>query len=86
MGNRGIIRRIDSLGRIVMPKEFRDLLGIEENDRLEMVVVDNEIRVKKYIKEELTVSLNTEELASICFILREKGFYSESLERALKGE
>lgn len=34
----GIVRRIDDLGRIVIPKEIRRRMGIQENDALEMFV------------------------------------------------
>lgn len=37
----GIIRRIDDLGRIVIPKELRRTLGIKEGDALEMVATNN---------------------------------------------
>lgn len=36
----GIVRRIDDLGRIVIPKEIRRNLGIREGDPLE-IFVDN---------------------------------------------
>ena len=32
----GIVRRIDDLGRIVLPKELRRTLGISEGDPLEI--------------------------------------------------
>ncbi|MPN46824.1 hypothetical protein SDC9_194423 [bioreactor metagenome] len=32
----GIVRRIDDLGRIVIPKEIRHTLGISEGDSLEL--------------------------------------------------
>lgn len=46
----GIIRRIDDLGRIVIPREVRRSLKIKENDPLE-IYVDKEgnIILKKYI-------------------------------------
>lgn len=37
----GIVRRIDDLGRIVIPKELRRSLGIQEGDALEIVATDN---------------------------------------------
>lgn len=39
----GIIRRIDDLGRIVLPKEIRKNLKIKEGDMLEIYVQDNGI-------------------------------------------
>ena len=37
----GIVRRLDDLGRIVIPKEIRRAFGLHENDALE-IYVDNE--------------------------------------------
>lgn len=45
----GIIRRVDDLGRIVIPKEIRRTLRINENDALELFVMDNGICYKKYV-------------------------------------
>jgi len=44
----GIIRRIDDLGRIVIPKEIRKNLRIKEGDNLEIFVVNEDIILKKY--------------------------------------
>ena len=44
----GIVRRIDELGRIVIPKEIRKSLRIKNGDNLEIVVNDEEITLKKY--------------------------------------
>lgn len=45
----GIIRRIDDLGRIVLPKEIRKSLKIKEGDMLEIYVQDSEvIMLQKY--------------------------------------
>jgi len=43
----GIIRRIDSLGRVVVPKEMRKALRIIENDMLEISIRDDLIVLKK---------------------------------------
>ena len=34
----GIVRRIDDLGRIVIPKEIRGTMGIKEGDPIEMFI------------------------------------------------
>lgn len=39
----GIIRNIDSLGRIVLPVEYRKELGIENGSSLNMELIDNKI-------------------------------------------
>ena len=50
MKSSGIVRKLDPLGRIVIPKEIRKVLGIGEGDSLEIAKVDNEIVVRKYSK------------------------------------
>ena len=44
----GIVRRIDELGRIVIPKEIRKSLRIKSGDNLEVVVNGEEINLRKY--------------------------------------
>ncbi|HHY18292.1 MAG TPA: AbrB/MazE/SpoVT family DNA-binding domain-containing protein [Firmicutes bacterium] len=45
----GIVRRIDDLGRVVVPKELRDSLKISEGDTIEIFTdKDGEIVLKKY--------------------------------------
>lgn len=45
---KGFIRRVNKLGRIVIPKEIRDILDIQDNDCLEMYLEDDHIVLKKY--------------------------------------
>ena len=45
----GIVRRIDELGRVVIPKEIRRTLRIREGDPLEIYTDrDGEVILKKY--------------------------------------
>ena len=44
----GIIRKIDSLGRIVLPMELRNKLGVMEKDPIEILVDGSSIILKKY--------------------------------------
>lgn len=44
----GVIRRIDDLGRIVIPKEIRKSFKINEGDSLEIFVDNNQIILNKY--------------------------------------
>ena len=45
----GIVRRIDDLGRVVIPKEIRRTLRIREGDPLEIFTArEGEIILKKY--------------------------------------
>lgn len=48
MKQTGIIRRMDDLGRIVIPKEIRRTLRIHEGDPLELYVDDGGMMFKKY--------------------------------------
>ena len=48
MRTNGIIRRIDGLGRIVIPIHMRKELNLYENDNVELVINDNQIQVSKY--------------------------------------
>ena len=44
----GIVRKVDELGRIVLPVELRRSLGIEVKDPLEIYVDGESIMLKKY--------------------------------------
>ena len=44
----GIIRRIDDLGRVVIPKEIRSNLGIKEGDELEIWVDGDRVCYRKH--------------------------------------
>ncbi len=44
----GIFRRIDDLGRIVIPVEIRKVLGIETRDSLEIFIDEGSIILRKY--------------------------------------
>jgi len=48
MKSSGIIRRLDELGRIVIPKELRKSLRIKEGTPLEISIANDEIILKKY--------------------------------------
>lgn len=45
----GIVRRIDDLGRVVIPKEIRRACNIREGDPLEIFLQDDGVVFKKYI-------------------------------------
>ena len=44
----GVVRKVDELGRIVIPIELRRTMGIEEKDALEIYVDNEKIILKKY--------------------------------------
>lgn len=48
MKSTGIVRRIDELGRVVIPKEIRKTLKIREGDTLEIYVEKDSIILRKF--------------------------------------
>lgn len=44
----GIVRRIDDLGRVVIPKEIRRTMNIREGDPLEIFLEDGGVVLQKY--------------------------------------
>ena len=48
MKSTGIVRKIDDLGRIVLPIEQRRILEIGDRDSLEIFIEDNMLILKKY--------------------------------------
>lgn len=66
----GIVRRIDELGRIVIPKEIRKSLRIKNGDNLEILVDGENITLRKYSQIE-----NATDMAAI---------YAESFYQVLK--
>ena len=48
MKKTGITRKIDELGRIVIPKEIRRNLNIRDGEELEIIISDDTIVLKKY--------------------------------------
>jgi AbrB family transcriptional regulator, transcriptional pleiotropic regulator of transition state genes len=48
MKSTGMVRKVDELGRIVLPKELRNTLNIAEKDPLEIYVEGSTIILKKY--------------------------------------
>lgn len=48
MKSTGIVRRIDEVGRIVIPMEIRKSLSIDTRDPVEIFVDSNQIILRKY--------------------------------------
>ena len=48
MKSTGIVRKVDELGRVVLPIELRRNLNINEKDALEIFVDDEKVILKKY--------------------------------------
>ena len=65
----GIVRRIDDLGRVVIPKEIRRTLQIHEGDPLELFMQGRAVCFMKYDK---TISIK-ESLSDVKELLKEEG-------------
>ena len=48
MKSTGVVRKVDELGRIVLPKELRNTLDIKEKDALEIFMEGDKIVLQKY--------------------------------------
>jgi transcriptional pleiotropic regulator of transition state genes len=48
MKSTGIVRKLDNLGRIVLPIELRRVLDIDVKDGLEIYINEDEIILRKY--------------------------------------
>ena len=48
MKSTGIVRKVDELGRVVLPRELRRTLNIEDKDSLEIFIEDESIILRKY--------------------------------------
>lgn len=44
----GIVRRVDDLGRVVIPKELRRSMGIKEGEPLEIYLEDDAVIFRRY--------------------------------------
>ena len=55
----GIVRRIDNLGRIVIPKEIRDTLRIKNGDSLEINIEGELVTLKKYSELNNLIEIET---------------------------
>ncbi|MGG0481329.1 AbrB/MazE/SpoVT family DNA-binding domain-containing protein [Priestia megaterium] len=49
MKSTGIVRKVDELGRVVIPVELRKVLSIKEKDPIEIFVDGDHIILKNYI-------------------------------------
>lgn len=46
MTNIGIVRKVDSLGRITLPKELRRVFKLDKNDEIEILATDEGILLR----------------------------------------
>ena len=48
MKDTGIVRKIDEMGRLVLPKEMRSKMGIDSGDEIEFFADNDRIVLRKY--------------------------------------
>ncbi len=72
MQDTGIIRRIDELGRVVIPKELRKKLRIKEGAPLEIFTENNQMVLRKYSPMS-AISSRAQAVADGLFSILEKG-------------
>lgn len=62
----GIVRKVDDLGRIVLPIELRRTLNICERDAIEIFVEGGSIVLKKYEPEPVKSGRGKKYICDIC--------------------
>lgn len=86
MKTTGIVRRIDDLGRIVIPKEIRRTCNLREGDPMEFYLGENgKIILNKYDTEPEITSLRTAatQLAETIHGERERAAFTAWTEKAI---
>lgn len=63
----GMVRKVDELGRVVIPKEMRRILNIKTGSSIEMFINDNNQVVLKKFSELSNIVVFAENLADIIF-------------------
>jgi AbrB family looped-hinge helix DNA binding protein len=72
MSNIGVTRTLDDLGRVVVPKTYRELLNIHPGDEIEFLMNDNNtITVKKHTKTQSKEDKYREILESIAELVNQ---------------
>lgn len=66
MMSSGIIRRIDDLGRIVIPKEIRRTLHLKEGDPLEILIEHHQIVLRRFSPLSLDARYIQELMSAVC--------------------
>lgn len=70
----GIVRKIDELGRVVIPKEIRDMNGWGPSTPLEVLATDEGILFREYV-DQVTSIQNIIESASTVFKKVDRGYF-----------
>ena len=66
MRNTGIVRRLDELGRVVIPKEIRNVLRLREGEQIEIFMQDETLTLRKYSR----LGEGFEEVEKLCQTLK----------------
>ena len=72
MKTTGVIRRIDELGRIVIPKEIRKSLRIKNGESLEVYLDGDSIILKKFSQIESLESISVDYVVAVTGPLKKK--------------
>ena len=68
MKETGMVRRLDDLGRLVIPKEIRKMYKMKEGDSIEIYIKDGTICIRKYDE----TSAFYEEIVKMCDLLNNR--------------
>lgn len=66
MRNTGIVRRLDELGRVVIPKEIRSILRLREGEQVEILMQNETLTLRKYSR----LGEGFEEVEKLCQTLK----------------
>lgn len=66
MRNTGIVRRLDELGRVVIPKEIRSVLRLREGEQIEIFMQNETLTLRKYSR----LGEGFEEVEKLCQALK----------------
>ncbi len=72
MKSTGVTRRIDELGRIVIPKEIRRTLAIRDGENLEILIEGNKIILQKYLVMQNLLELSNKIIEVVSSVLEEE--------------
>lgn len=76
--NNGIIKKVDDLGRIVIPKNIRKKLRIKNGDNLEIIIDNEDIVLKKYSMISKINDLAKELVESISIFMKHSIFITDT--------
>jgi AbrB family transcriptional regulator (stage V sporulation protein T) len=82
MKNTGVIRKIDELGRIVIPKEIRKNLSIGNGEDVQIYVEEDKIILKKYQKV-LTIKENAQKYLNMFCKITNSQIYVTDREKVI---